>query len=357
MRLTAVFLVSTAAVVALLGFVAWRADSSGDFYDSGVISAATASNAACVISDDLVGPNAWLKFKFALAHRAQPRTIVVGTSRVLKMQARPGETGFVNLGLPATTPAELVSYFTQIHREDPGKLTVFVGADYFWFNAAWQQSFAQGSSGTIGRVRALLTRERVDTSLSRLASYPQLLLHRWHRVQVLPGCGLDLARRLVDGQVQAWRVDGSLDYPWELVSKPAYQPADDYGRDLATNDPAQFGGGYYHDYSALDAGRIHQLAAALKLAKSYGWRVVGFISPYSPRYVARLSTAAGTKVTWADYARAMPSLFREFGFPFVDLRDARDVPCVPTAFIDDGWHPDAQCMARVRVRLEAALRP
>src|SRR5439155_23355531 len=98
-----------------------------------------------------------------------------------------------NLGLPGTTPAELGSYFAQIHRQDPGRLTVFVGADYFWFNGAWRQSFSSGSSDTWGKIRALLTRQRLGASLSRLVSYPQLLFHRWHRVRVLPGCGLDRA--------------------------------------------------------------------------------------------------------------------------------------------------------------------
>jgi hypothetical protein len=342
--------------IALLGFVAWRADPFGDFYDAGVVAAAETPSHTCVISDDLIGPNAWLKFKFQLAHRDRPRTIVVGTSRVLKMEARPGETRFANLGLPATTPAELAAYFAEIHAQDPGRLTVLVGADYFWFNAAWLQSFASGSSDTRGKVRALLTRQRLGAALSRVVSYPALLVHRWHRVDVVPGCGLDRARRLENGEVQAWRVDGALDYPWELVSNPAFEPADDYGRDLETNDPARFGGGYYGNYSALDPDRVHQLDEALKLAKSYGWRVVGFVSPYSPRYVARLSTAPVTKVSWQDYPRTMSQSFEAYGFAFLDLRDVRDVPCPVTAFVDDGWHPDARCMDRVRTRLEAALR-
>jgi hypothetical protein len=356
MRLILVFLASVVAAVALIGFVAWRADPFGDFYDGRVVSAAAATSPACVISDDLVGPSAWLQFKFELAHRGRPRTIVVGTSRVLKMESRPGERDFVNLGLPATTPAELASYFAEIHRQDPGRLTVFVGADYFWFNAAWRQSFAAGSSDTRGKIRALLTRQRLGASLSRVVAYPGLLLHRWHRVRVVPGCGLDRAKRLAAGEVQAWRVDGALDYPWELVANPAFEPPDDYGRDLATNDPATFGGGYYQAYSALDPDRVHQLDDALKLAKSYGWRVVGFVSPYSPRYVERLSTAPVTKVSWRDYAKVVPRFFRAYGFPFVDLRDVRDVPCASTAFVDDGWHPNAACMNRVRARLEAALR-
>jgi hypothetical protein len=296
-----------------------------------------------------------LKFKYQLA-RGKPRTIVVGTSRVLKLEARPGERGFANLGLPATTPAELASYFAQIHASDPGPLTVYVGADYFWFNAAWLQSFASGSNDTWGKVRSLLTRQRLGAALSRVVSYPPLLLHRWHQVKVVPGCGLDRARRLEHGEVQAWRVDGALDYPWELVQDPAFQPPDDYTRDLATDDPATFGGGYYKNYSALDPDRVHQLDDALKLAQSYGWRVVGFVSPYSPRYVERLSTAPVTKVSWQDYAKTIPRFFRSHGFPFVDLRDARDVPCAATDFVDDGWHPNAACMDRVRSRLDAALR-
>jgi hypothetical protein len=352
----AIFIVSIVAGITVIGFVEWRADPFGDFYDAAVISAAQASAPACVISDDLVGPSAWLDFKFGLAARDRPRAVVVGTSRVLKMEARPGERSFVNMGLPATTPEGLSGFFQRLHRLDPGRLTVYVGADYFWFNHEYIQSFATVPTTTRDRIRQLLTRQRLGASLSRIADHPALLLHRWHRVQVVPGCGLDRANRLAAGSVQAWRVDGALDYPWELVRKVGVAPSDDYGRDLQPADPALFGGGYYHNFTALDPDRLRQLDDILGLAQSFRWHVVGFVSPYAPRYFERLSTAAVTKSSWNEYAKTVPEYFRRHGFPFLDLRDVRDVPCPVTAFVDDGWHPNAPCMDRVRARLEATLR-
>jgi hypothetical protein len=352
----AIFIVSVVAGIAVIGLVEWRADPFGDFYDASVITAARASSPPCIVSDDLVGPSAWVDFKFGLASRDRPRVVVVGTSRVLKMEARSGEHAFVNMGLPATTPEGLSGFFQRLHRVEPGRLTVYVGADYFWFNHEYIQSFATVPSTTRDRIRQLLTRQRLGASLSRIFDYPSLLLHRWHRVEVSPGCGLDRANRLADGKVQAWRVDGALDYPWEIVRNSGLAPSDDYSRDLTPANPALFGGGYYHNFTALDPDRLRQLDDILRLAQSFGWRVVGFVSPYSPRYVERLSTAPVTKSSWKEYGRVVPEYFHKHGFPFLDFRDVRDVPCAPTAFVDDGWHPNAQCMDRVRARLEAALK-
>ena len=108
------------------------------------------------------------------------------------------------------------------------------------------------------------------------------------------------------------------------------------------------------DWNVLVRGRLDELDGALALARRYRWRVVGFTPPYSTRYFTRLTTAPETAESWRRFPSAVGGLFARHGFPFLDLRDVRDVPCSESAFVDDGWHPDHGCAQRVRQRLDEA---
>jgi hypothetical protein len=82
--------------------------------------------------------------------------------------------------------------------------------------------------------------------------------------------------------------------------------------------------------------------------------VVGFTPPYSTRYVRRLESLPQTAPRWREYAKAMPPIFHRYGFRWVDTRWAHDVGCNDKQFIDDGWHIDDVCGARLLTLLERA---
>jgi lysophospholipase L1-like esterase len=50
----------------------------------------------------------------------------------------------------------------------------------------------------------------------------------------------------------------------------------------------------------------------------------------------------------------MPRLFHRFGFAWLDLRDARAIPCRESDFVDGGYHTNAACSSRMRDRLDTA---
>jgi hypothetical protein len=168
-------------------------------------------------------------------------------------------------------------------------------------------------------------------------------------VTVAGRCAVDRGGLLVLGQKNAWEPDGSLAYNFQLVPSTRRPSSDDFTRDVATHS-----GIYYKNWNELDPARLALLATALAQARSYGWKIVGYFVPYSPRYVHALSTDPQTAGRWRELGRVVPSMFARHGFRFLDLRDVRSVPCARNAFIDDGWHPNAACDERIRVLLNAA---
>jgi hypothetical protein len=338
-------------VAALLGtgaIATWRVDPFSQFYDPAVIAAAEDSPRPCLISNGVVGPNGWLPFKFDLFRRRVARTVVLGSSRVLKIASHPGERDFVNLGIPGTGIDTVKGIFERLRAQHHGRLTVYLGVELFWFNHTYSSTVPLRVS-FLDDLRYLLDRQNVQTSLRVLRARPGRLIHRWHISHVGGRCVVDLPDSPVrSGNVDAWEVDGSFQYRFELVST-APPAAGEYVQDLVT-----FQSPYYRDWNGLDRKRIETLADALAFARRVGWNVVGFAPPYSRRYRTRLVTAPQTAPEWSAFGKAIIPLFGRYGFSFLDLRDVASIPCANTDFVDEGVHPNATCAERLRRRLDAA---
>jgi hypothetical protein len=349
------FFATAVAVVAGVMWLNWWVDPLGDVYDGSAVSRALNPKDPCLISDDVVGVDSWWDFKRDVYRRRDPRTVVFGTSRVLLLRARPGERRFANLGLPGTAAPTLVPYFRDLHRVHPGPLTVYIGVEIFWLNANWAPPYFYKPPGRSVSLRNLLTRQRLAGTITLLVDQPSVLFRRWHVLHVAGKCVVDSGNRSIKGDVQSWFPDGSVAYPWQVnpaVKKPPV--SDDFDRDLGHLAGPQYLGGYYTNWSKLS--HIDDMTKALALAKSYGWAVVGYVPPYSSRYVQRLATAPETASRWREFAEVAPRLFTRYGARFVDTRWVHRIPCGDDTFVDDGWHPDVACDEKVRAILDAAAR-
>lgn len=346
MRRLAIFFTLLAAVLGAAAATNWWVDPFGEFWDAGLVARAAA--AGCLVSNDLVGPGSWLPFKEEVIRERRAREIVIGTSRVLKLAARGADDRFANAGTPGTGPQHLERLLRRLHDDAPGPVTLYVGVELFWFNRSWDANAGALDAGPLDRLEYLLGRDNLEQSVRLLRGAPGAAAHRWERADVAGRCVLDRAGRVTAGATDAWRPDGSFVYRFELVPSARPVPDDDYTRDLV-----RFGGPYYRDWPGLDARRLEQLSEALAAAKEYGWRVIGFAPPYSSRYVERLSTAPQTAAQWRAFGPVVRRIFERHGFAFVDLRVGRDVPCADDEYVDDGWHPDDACAARVRARISA----
>jgi hypothetical protein len=348
MRRTLVFLgVLFAVLLAVMAFDR-VVDPANFFYDGTPLRVAESSRPQCLVSDDLVGSVQWLRFKEQLFQLRRPRTVVVGSSRVLKIGEHPGEARFANLGLPQTSPKTVLDLFRLIAREAPGrKLTVYLGVELFWFNpSSFGIAHPPFDVSLRQRLEYLLSRVTFEDAVRLARSSPRVAFHRWRREQTNGYCILDRQSASI-----AWKPDGTRLYDFELHPGGAHPPSNGSPSDLI-----HFRGGIFGSWHSFDRARLAQLEEALALAHAKGWRVVGFSPPDSTRYARFLEASPAVGPFWHTFFRTVPAAFRREGFSFLDLHDVRLVPCRQTDFVDDGYHVNARCAARIRARLDAAAR-
>jgi hypothetical protein len=343
-RLLLLFLGTVAAVLAGLMLLTWWIDPFGQFYDGGALRAAGAGPRPCLISEDLVGSGSWLPFKEDAFRTRHPQTVVLGTSRVLKMGS-PSERKFANLGMPGLGVETLEPFFRRLRERQPGRLTVYIGVELYWFNRSWSSPIAFGSS-RLSDVRYLLARQNVTKSISLVIHDPGFLWHRWQRERIGRWCALDRGSRLRQGKRYAWQGNGSVVYQSEVVGRPA-------SRDVRGTAITVLGL-YFADWHDFDRARLRQLDAALALASSYGWRVVGFSPPSTTRFAELLASIPELASRVRQFGALIPPVFRRHDFGFLDLGRASDVPCPETAFYKDSWHPKQTCLETVRRLLDTA---
>ena len=338
MRLLALFAAVAALLLGAEALVNWWIDPFGSFAKPGAIDAARRSG--CLLSQELVGTT-YPEYKLALFRRRHTRTFVIGSSRTVKIAAHPGETTFTNMGLPNVSPAVLLGVLRSLR--DTPRETMYLGVEAFWLNPSFK---GPPRNNWYDKVRYLLSGNTLRASLRQLRRAPWELVHRWRRVVVGGRCVIGRTDPSI-----AWKLDGSRLYGYELLPNLYHPYAGPFTTDLAQLDL-----GYYDHFDSLSRARLDDLTDALDLAKRRGWRVVGFSLPNPTRYVEVLRTAPEAGPQWRAFTRLMPRLFRSRGFAWLDLSDARSVPCAQDAFADGGFHPDAVCSNAIRRRLDVAAR-
>jgi hypothetical protein len=261
---------------------------------------------------------------------------VFGTSRVLSIKARPGERSFTNLGVLDGHASDALWLVRRIPARP--HLTVYLDVEVYWFNPnSGHHDFAPGLGAD---AKYLVSWTTLSQSLHLLRSHSDVLLHRWTRAS--PGGHCIVGHGLVE---EAWRPDGSI--IWQSRLFPGGEP-------IVPISPKELERGFFGGYTSFAHGPLDDLAAILALARQRGWTVVGFSPPYPAPYVSDFLRDPQLRARWRDFDRLVPALFERYGYPLLDLRNARAVPCASSDFIDGGFHFDEACSARVRAKLDAA---
>jgi hypothetical protein len=341
MRRLVVFL---AVVAVLLGAVAafdWWVDPYGEVYKPAALQTALAAKPSCLVSEELVGTR-YFDFKLDVFRHRPVRTFVAGSSRVLKIRSHPGELSFANLGFPGTAPETLVPLFEALPAK-PAQ-TVYLGVEAFWFNSRFAVPRLEPTAYQTAQY--LLSRSTFEQAFKIAREAHYILFHRWRKEAVGASCVVGRIFPAI-----AWKVDGSREWSWELDPKRFSKfTAPRYTGDLATAR-----NGYYADWNALDPKRVELLSRALAFAKRRGWRVVGFAPPEPPRFLHALETDPRLAPQWDAFLQLMARVFRRQGFVWAGLWNGRADGCGGNDF-PDGFHSDAACSDRVRVRLDEAAR-
>ena len=347
MRLLGLFVGLALLLAAAVGAFDRVVDPAPQFYDGTPLRVAMRMHPQCLVSDELVRGVVYVQFKQDVFVVRHPTTVVLGSSRVLKIRSNTNETTFANLGLPETTPRVVLRLFRFMARKRPhARLTVYLGTEFFWFNPGAPDVLVNPPfhPTTFQRVGYLLSRATLRSALHLARASPHAAFHRWRIEHVGDTCVIDR-----ESPNREWYPDGSRLYSFELFPGGFRPPRNAFTRNLAT-----LRDGFYGNWHGFARDRFRQLEQALDFARAHGWKVVGFAPPDSSPFVHLFSTAPSTAGPWQTYFRIVPAAFRRRGFPFVDLRDVRDVPCREDDFVDAGYHVNAACAAKIRARLDAA---
>jgi hypothetical protein len=346
--LVALFLATVAVTASAAAALDWWIDPFQDRFHPGIVDDAYAQPKPCFMAWEVVGERAWPALKLDLFRRRHARTIVVGTSRVAKVGARPNEQGFVNMGVPGTGTESLGGLFSRLHAEHPGRLTVYLGADAFWFGRRWQTK-AWFDVSYLRDLKYLLSGQTFRGTLTLLQRAPGSLVHpqrnwAWEIEHGRNGCIVDRGNAVLNGGSHAWAPDGSLWFNYEVSgARPIKQES---LIDL------------YHPFylgKSLDRRHLGLFRDALAQARSYGWRVIVFEAPISTRGVDRLERDPSTRGLFREFRQRMPAIVSRYGFKWLDLTDVKSVPCGENDFsFDDDGHPDLKCGMRVRAILDRA---
>jgi hypothetical protein len=335
MRRLALFLAIVAALLGGMAAFDWWVDPFGEVWKPDVLAAARRDR--CLISEELIGSRYW-SFKRDVFFHRPTRTFVVGSSRVLKISARPGERSFANLGYPGTAPETILGLFRSLPARPTQ--TVYLGVEAFWFNARYTMPPTNLRAYQV--LEYLLARGTFTRAVNLSRQSAQLPWHRWRRDTIGRSCVLDRFNPAI-----AWRLDGSRVWGWEL--DPRRFPK--FGGGTFNGDLTSWRNGYYAGWSGLDAKRVGVLERALDLAKRRGWRVVGFAPPESAAALRVLESDPRVMVPWHEFLAMIPRLFREHGFEWDDTVDGAVLGCRRADF-PDLFHSDARCSRHLRARLD-----
>lgn len=320
-------------VVLLVGAAAfsWWVDPFGLVWKPSVMDAARRTG--CLVSQELIGPRYWSFKHDVFAHRPT-HAFVAGSSRVLKIASN-GDASFANLGYPGTSPTTILRLFRSLPATPVQ--TVYLGVEAFWFNVKYVEP--QTNPGAFRVLEYLLARKTFTRAVTMSYESEVLPRRRWKRDTLGRACVLDRFTPTI-----AWRVDGSRVWGWELDPQRFAK----FGGGEFTGDLQAWRNGYYADWKRLDPKRMADLVAALDLARARGWHVVGFAPPEPAEALRVLETDPRIAPHWSTFLQAMPQLFRQRGFRWVDTHA---LPC-PSSDFPDLFHTDQRCSDR----LLAALR-
>jgi len=336
-----VFLGTAAALLGACAALNVWVDPFGELWKPGAVRDARASRPTCLVSHEVIGSQ-YLPFKLDVFRSRPTTTFVTGSSRVLKIGSWPGERTFANLGMPVISPEIVLRQLRSLPRGRPQ--TMYLGVEAFWFNRNFEG--VDVTPDFESRARYVLSRSAFEESVRTLRRAPYVLLHRWHKERVGAACVIGRSRPAL-----AWRLDGSRVWSFELDPKTYHPAVDPFTTDLLTLRT-----GIYNGWDELSPERIRILEQILAFAHARGWKVVGFTPPDGDRYRRFFSRNAVIAPRWQAFAQLMPRLFARYGYPWLDFRDARSLPCRQSDFVDGGYHTNAACSMRMRRRLDAAAR-
>jgi hypothetical protein len=104
--------------------------------------------------------------------------------------------------------------------------------------------------------------------------------------------------------------------------------------------------GNFPETTSVQRERLAQLDAVLASYRAKHVLVIGYLPPFSSEVLAALESDPRHRSFWADFSRAIPTLFRKHSFPLFDASSPASVGLDDRA-MSDGFHAEETFQARV----------
>jgi hypothetical protein len=325
------------AISGAIGLTYWI-DPAHERYNPQLLARAAAAPQPCAITADLIGDSpAIASFKLDVARSRRPSLVVLGLSRSLEIRAWPGEKGFANLGTPGLGPAALLTIVERLHALGLGPETVYLDVEPAWFNRAWSP-FVDFNQSLEYKLRRYVSSRDILASVRFIAEHPGANPGSFVAIEQDGRCVL--RRRGQPVGYPLWDPDGSIEWSTE-----GRIPRTDF---VTTERNGLVG------MTAIDPGRVAELARAVDRMHALGWRVIGFTPPLARWVLADVARNPRARALVAAFREQARAVLARNGYPYVDLiAQPGRLGCAEADFVqDDGTHPNAACSARIRSLLD-----
>ncbi|MBI3557071.1 MAG: hypothetical protein HY074_12480 [Deltaproteobacteria bacterium] len=358
------------------------------------IDAVVGGNAgSCAIDTAFLPEGMQIAFKSWLISTRQARNVVVGSSRVFKVDRKAfGSDSFVNLGLGGLA---LNSYLGLArHLESyPSVKFVLLGVEFYAFgNQTGLVKFMDRALKLSARVGLRPLVAKLITSFYALkgSQYFETELARdWHILteylslpatqrsfQILLSSGASLNERHAIALPEKSPVPGrcalsptpelSRRRYWNVVDGSVYLLDDLKGQtskpDLSEYDPKYFNGAVTNSHWALlvdmtevSESKLLILDHFLAQLTARGVRVLGFTAPF-PDKVQSITEKLGYGPLKAKFEASAAEIFARHGQEFLPPRPSTRFGCNDLTDYDDIWHPGRECTARALADLRARAK-
>jgi len=294
---------------------------------------------------------AFYAYKYRGIAERRPRILVLGSSRTMKFRA--GMFGdraesFFNGGGMVNSLNDLTAFtFTRPPPEPPA--LVIIGVDLWWLNDRIEPGFR--FEDEIAHTGAWTFDQHV-IGLRWLLNRPSTFVRTVATVAARDKRdAIGIAARESGG---GFRPDGSFKVRLRIPQNEAEWAFVDR-EDPPIIERVRTGTGNFVPVDRVSPARLAALAAVLDAYRDRGAIVIGYLPPFSSAVAAVLRSDRRYSSFFAEFRRAVATLFAERGFPTVD---ASDVPALDMddRALSDGFHGEETLHARVVLRMLADAR-
>ena len=285
---------------------------------------------------------AFYRYKFLQLKTVQPKILVLGSSRVMKLRKEmfgQGANSFYNAGGMIQDLEDLRVFVDSLAPETTPEI-VLLGIDLWWFNEHASRRLDNAEDLRSGATYEAATDWQAHLKALRSFESKKVFRPAFRALLASNGNVGIQARNSGAG----FRPDGSLKdddvlrmhYRFALPQNASEWQFKDR-EDPPIPERIKNGWRQFASASGLSLESLSSLKDSLERLKARKVMVLGFLPPFSSECATLLATSPGQSNLWNEFRSAVPALFEKLNLPCVDATDTSALHLDDT-YLVDGIH-------------------